>query len=158
MTIAFLSLGSNIGNRERHIDEALLALNRHEQIAVIRVANYVESKADGGPEQGDFLNTASQIQTDLLPMELLAVCQEIEEQMGRKRIEQWGPRIIDIDIILYGEKTIRRAHLKIPHPRMHERWFVLFPLCQIASDARHPRLRKTARQLLDKLEKKMRKT
>ena len=154
MTVAYLGLGSNIGNRERHLDEALLALNRHEHIAVVRVSNYTESVPEGGPEQGDFLNAAIQIQTDLTPHELLNACLDIEEQMGRKRIEQWGPRLIDIDIELYAEDVVDDEELTIPHPMMHKRRFVLEPLCQIASDVRHPILDKTARELLIELRAK----
>lgn len=155
MPTAYLGLGSNIGNRERHIDEALLALNRHEQIAVVRVSNYVETDPAGGPDgQGPFLNAATQITTDMTPMELLDACQDIEENMGRRRIERWGPRLIDIDIELYAEEIVRKADLKIPHPLMHERLFVLKPLCQIAPDVTHPKLGKTAREMLADLEAK----
>jgi len=151
---AFLGLGSNIGNRARHLDEALLALNRHEQIDVVRVSDYVESPAEGGPPQGDFLNAVAQVQTELTPEELLSTCQRIEDDMGRKRVEKWGPRLIDIDIELYGEKTINQPDLKIPHPLMHQRRFVLEPLCQIAGDATHPKLNKNAREMLNDLLKK----
>ena len=153
MTIAYLGLGSNIGNRARHLDEGLFRLNRHEQIDVVRVSDYIETAPEGGPPQGDYLNAVAQIQTDLSPEELLDVVMRIEEDMGRRRVEKWGPRLIDIDIELYGDKVISKPDLKIPHPHMHERRFVLEPLCQIAADARHPS-RGAAHKMLEDLNKK----
>jgi 2-amino-4-hydroxy-6-hydroxymethyldihydropteridine diphosphokinase len=151
VTIAYVGLGSNIGNRPRHLDEALLALNQHEHIDVVRVSDYIETIPVGGPPQPDYLNAVAQIDTDLGPEELLAAIQQIEQDMGRKRIEKWGPRLIDIDIELYGDRIVDLPHLKIPHPLMHERRFVLQPLCQIAPDARHPKLGLSAKQMLSAL-------
>lgn len=154
MSIAYLGLGSNIGNRARHLDEALLAINKNELIDVVRVSDYVESEPVGGPPQGNYLNAVAQVVTELEAEALLDTIQMIEEDMGRKRVERWGPRLIDIDIELYDEIVVNLPHLKIPHPRMHERMFVLGPLCQIAADARHPKFDLTAKQMLDALRKK----
>ncbi len=151
--IAYIALGSNLGKREDNLRRALAALAAREGIAVRRVSPFLETAPVGGPPQGPFLNAAAELETTLEPPELLAVLHQVERELGRERTVRWGPRTIDLDLLLYGERVIDEQGLRLPHPRMHERRFVLDPLSQIAPDARHPILDRTVRELLAELER-----
>jgi 2-amino-4-hydroxy-6-hydroxymethyldihydropteridine diphosphokinase len=120
-------------------------------IAVRRVSTVIETAPVGGPPQGKFLNGVVEIETTLGPRELLRELQGIEDALGRVRAERWGPRTIDLDILLYGDEVVTEADLMVPHPLMHERAFVLLPLAEIAPRARHPVLRKSIAELLTQL-------
>jgi 2-amino-4-hydroxy-6-hydroxymethyldihydropteridine diphosphokinase len=131
------------------LDRAVEALAHTLGIRVLRTSQYYETVPVGGPpEQGMFLNAAVEIESDLSPPELLEACQRLEAEAGRVRTERWGPRTLDVDILLYGEQLINAPELTIPHPRMHERRFVLEPLCEIAPELSHPVVKKTMRELL----------
>ena len=134
MAAVYLGLGSNLGDRESSIRKALdiLALNR--EIRVVRVSSMYETEPIGLTEQPDFINAAALIETSLSPTELLRVILDVEEQMGRVRNLRWGPRVIDIDILLYDNVAVDSPPLTIPHPRMLERAFVMAPLAEIAPD------------------------
>ena len=148
---AYVGLGSNVGDREVNVKSALEMLDARGGISVVRVSSFVETDPLGGPPgQGKFLNAAAALDTRLSPRELLLACTEIEQSLGRTREVRWGPRTMDIDILLYGEEIMKEADLEIPHPRMHERLFVLGPLCQIAREVRHPALGETIGSLLIK--------
>ena len=147
----FIGFGSNVGDRVDFCDRAvtLLTLLPHSQ--VIGVSMLYETEPVEFTKQPWFLNCAVSLDTEKTPGQLLRALLEIERTMGRLRTQQKGPRKIDIDILLFGDSSVNTATLTIPHPAMHERRFVLEPLAEIAPDARHPLLNKTARELRDSL-------
>jgi 2-amino-4-hydroxy-6-hydroxymethyldihydropteridine diphosphokinase len=155
----YLSLGSNLGDREQMLQSALDRLHG-AGLRILRLSPVYETEPVGLKEQRLFLNLAAEAETDLFPMLLLSRIQKVELQLGRKRTgPPNGPRSIDIDILFYGRFTVRSARLEIPHPRLHERRFVLGPLVELAPELRHPTLGRTMRDLLASLEgQKIRKT
>ena len=126
---AYLGLGTNMGNRQQNLELALEEIDDFAEIT--KKSSIHETKPVGYKDQDDFLNMAIEIKTNLKPIDLLARLQEIEHKMGRVREIKNGPRIIDLDILIYGEQVIENENLKIPHPRMHKRSFVLDPLNEI---------------------------
>lgn len=151
---AYISLGSNLGDRRANLEDALARLRAEPGVEVVRVSSYHETSPVGGPPgQGKYLNAAAELRTKLVPLQLLRVLQAIENQMGRVRAERFGPRNIDLDLLLHGTEVILSDDLTVPHPRMHERRFVLEPLAEIAPLAVHPVLQSTAKDLLDWLKK-----
>lgn len=132
MNIAYLSIGSNIGDRLYHLTEAVRALHSHDSIIVTSVSSIYETAPVGFTDQADFLNMAVCIETGLAAQGLLEVCQKIEQGLGRIRDIRWGPRTADLDILLYNNDDIETENLVVPHPRMFERAFVLIPLLEIA--------------------------
>lgn len=131
MKVAYLSIGTNIGEREKNLQDAVRMLIAHEAITVTAVSSIYETAAVGFTEQADFLNIALRLETSLSAQELLLVCQQVENDLGRVREFRWGPRIIDLDILLYNNETYDTETLIVPHPRMYERAFVLVPLKEI---------------------------
>jgi len=129
-----IGLGSNMGNRQENIMTAIKGLSNHPEIRVDKISSLYETKPVGVTGQPDFLNGAIGISTTLEPLKLLEVCLSVECEMGRIRKERWGPRNIDIDILLYQDRILCDERLHIPHPRLHTRSFVLVPLSEIASD------------------------
>jgi 2-amino-4-hydroxy-6-hydroxymethyldihydropteridine diphosphokinase len=148
---AFLGLGSNIGDREANLRDALARLESAE-IRIMRRSSLYETAPREMLDQPAFLNAAIEIETDLFPMQLLARVRSVEGEMGRRRVTPKGPRNIDIDILFFGRAVIATAELEVPHPRIAERRFVLEPLAEIAPDFRHPVTGKTAEEMLIKLE------
>ena len=134
MVKAYLGLGSNMGDTRKNLDIAVDLLKSSKNITVIKVSSYYETEPVGYVEQDWFLNIVVQIETNFEPEELLVFCQQIEEVLKRKRIIRWGPRTIDVDILLYEHYTSNEESLTIPHPRMTERAFVMVPLYEIAPD------------------------
>src|SRR5438876_11532241 len=146
---AYIALGANLGDREANVRGAIRELGETAGIEIIRVSSFLENPAVGGPKDSPpFLNAAAEIHTTLSPRDLLARLLEIERNLGRVRREKWAPRLIDLDLLLYGDQIMDTDELKVPHPLMHTRRFVLEPLAQIAPDVTHPKLRKTIRELL----------
>ncbi len=151
MARAYIGIGSNLGDREAAFKVALTALANTAHITVLKVSAPLETEPVGGPEQPYFLNAAAELQTSLSPRALLSRLLAIEEELGRVRVEIWGPRVIDLDLLLYDDQVIDEPGLQVPHPLMHTRAFVLKPLAEIAPQAMHPALDKTAAQLLAEL-------
>lgn len=147
MVTAYLGLGSNVGDREANINKALAELARSGRIGLRRVSSIYETKPVGIENQPDFLNAAAEIETELAPKDLLATIREVERRTGRQKTFKWGPRAIDIDILLYGDERRIEENLEIPHPEMHRRAFVLTPLAEIAPEVVHPVLGLMVRQL-----------
>lgn len=149
MTTVFLLLGTNMGNRLQHLQQACSLLSAHtDTIHITAVSSVYETAAWGKLEQDDYLNQAMKIETSLSPEELLAVTSSVEMAMGRIRKKVWEPRIIDIDILFYGDQIIHKHKLIIPHPHLQDRKFVLIPLAEIASGLIHPILKKNIGSLL----------
>jgi 2-amino-4-hydroxy-6-hydroxymethyldihydropteridine diphosphokinase len=141
---AYLGLGSNLGDRLAKLASAVEALAAQAGIRVARSSRVYETDPLGGPTQPEFLNAVVEVETDLAPRELLEACGRVETELGRVRDERWGPRTIDVDLLTYGEETIDEPDLVVPHPRMHERAFVLVPLAELDADPPLPGGRRLA--------------
>jgi len=149
MVSCLLGLGSNLGDRVGNLLLALDELRRHPEIHVARVSSLIETTPVGGPPgQRNFFNAAAVVETTLAPPDLWALFAEIEKKLGRLRNERWGPRTLDLDLLLYGDAIVETPDLEIPHPRMHERRFVLAPAAEVAAQWRDPRTNQTVDQLL----------
>jgi 2-amino-4-hydroxy-6-hydroxymethyldihydropteridine diphosphokinase len=150
MSTVYICLGSNLGDRVGYIQQAHKLLNDTEGISVIDSSSLYETEPYGYKEQEWFVNAIIQIETNLSPQKLLEECQRIEKQLGRKRHPEapmWGPRTIDLDILLYDNMIFAEPDLQIPHPRLHKRAYALVPLLEIASDLVHPILGKTMEEI-----------
>jgi 2-amino-4-hydroxy-6-hydroxymethyldihydropteridine diphosphokinase len=134
----YIGLGSNLGERQKNLDRAVHLLETTEGVKVLDLSSTHETEPVGVTEQPKFLNAVVKIACELSPEELLARCQRIEDQLGRVRTVRWGPRTIDIDILLIEGVTVNTEHLTVPHPRLYEREFVLAPLAEIAPELTLP--------------------
>ncbi len=146
----YLGLGTNLGEREANLHAAAAALS--PAVHILRASTIIETEPWGYKEQPRFLNQVLEAETSLSPHQLLAYVKALEARLGRAPSFRYGPRLIDIDILFYGEETIHLNDLIIPHPRLAEREFVLRPLCEIAPDLRHPQTGKSMKELLNALE------
>jgi len=155
MARAFIAIGSNLGDRHGHLERARLGLARLPRTRLVSFSPTYETAPVGPVEQGDFLNAAAVLDTQLDPFELLAALRQIERDTGRPTEPErakWGPRTLDLDIVLFGSEIISSDALTVPHPLMHERWFVLKPLADVAPQAVHPILQLTVADLLKNVE------
>jgi 2-amino-4-hydroxy-6-hydroxymethyldihydropteridine diphosphokinase len=147
--LVYLSLGSNVGDRPANLG---VAIDRLAEVGPMQaVSALYETEPVGVRDQPWFLNCVVAVETEMTPRELLNLALAIERAMGRQRTREKGPRTIDIDVLLYGNRMVDEPGLKIPHPAMHERRFVLEPLAEIAPGVMHPTLKKTAHELLAQL-------
>lgn len=149
LATVYLGLGSNVGDREEYIEQAIFLLDKNPNVQLLKHSSNYETEPEGGGSQPPFINAAVSLKTKLSPHKLLELCQEIEATLGREREVEWGPRTIDIDILLYGNEIVSDDKLQIPHPLMHERLFVLKPLREIAAQIMHPVLEKSIEALYD---------
>jgi 2-amino-4-hydroxy-6-hydroxymethyldihydropteridine diphosphokinase len=138
MAIAYLGLGANLGDRAQQLARACATLHQHPAITVQAVSSLYHTAPVGVTDQAWFLNAVARLQTSLTPTALLSVTQAIERRLGRTPAPRWGPRVIDIDILLYDAVYLQRPFLTIPHPALHERAFVLVPLQELAPDLQLP--------------------
>lgn len=150
---AYIALGSNLGDKKAYLDQAIKTLKQHKECRVQKVSSYLVTEPYGGVEQDDFLNACLSLDTLLSPEELLDLLHEIEQAAHRERLIHWGPRTLDLDILLYDNEVLETEDLIIPHVEMHKRDFVLKPLAEIAPNKRHPILGKTIGELAAQLSK-----
>ena len=139
VTTAYIGIGSNVGDRVGFCRRAVEALTRSEGVTVVKVSSLYETSPVGGPPQRSFINLVAKVSTELDPRGLLEVCQSLEQRMGREPSDiRWGPRVVDMDILLYGTDKISEPDLEIPHARLKERRFALIPLLEIDPDLTDP--------------------
>ncbi|KPK39214.1 MAG: hypothetical protein AMJ78_08835 [Omnitrophica WOR_2 bacterium SM23_29] len=149
---AFIGLGSNLGDRRKNIERAIKELRCSRLVKIIKISNLYETEPIGGPSQEKFLNGVAEIETKISARVLLALLKIIENEIGRSPTDiKWGPREIDLDILLCDDLIIDEPDLKVPHPLMHLRSFVLEPLCEIAPYVMHPVLKKNVAELSSEL-------
>ena len=154
MNIAYIGLGTNMGDREAHLRDAILELAAMPENEIVSLSSIYETDPVGYLDQGKFLNLVVGLHTELDAQSLLTTCMEIEQKLGRKREIRWGPRTIDLDILLYNQENIVTKNLIVPHPRMLERAFVVIPLVEIDKDIVLPNMEKPLREVMEDLPEK----
>ena len=150
MSIAYIALGSNLGDKEKNLRRALLLLTQ-QGVEVVRVSSFLSTEPYGVIDQPQFLNAVACVRTSLAPLALLDVLLATELAMGRVRLRHWGERNIDLDLLLYEDVVLNTPRLRLPHPDMQNRDFVLLPLAEIAPELKHPTLQKTIWELKENL-------
>ena len=150
MSIAYIALGSNLGDKEKNLRRALLLLTQ-QGVEVVRVSSFLSTEPYGVTDQPQFLNAVACVRISLTPLALLDVLLATELAMGRVRLRHWGERNIDLDLLLYEDVVLDLPHLHLPHPDMQNRDFVLLPLAEIAPELKHPTLQKTIYELKENL-------
>jgi 2-amino-4-hydroxy-6-hydroxymethyldihydropteridine diphosphokinase len=149
--IAYIGIGSNLGDKVYQCEKAISEILRADRHKLLAKSPLFKTKPIGYTSQDWFINGVIKIETDLEPLELLQVLKDIESRLGRKEGFRWGPRAIDLDILLFDEEEIEMEGLQIPHPRLQERQFVLIPLAEIDPEVIHPVLKKTIQELLENI-------
>jgi 2-amino-4-hydroxy-6-hydroxymethyldihydropteridine diphosphokinase len=148
MARAWIGIGSNLGDREATLREAMRRMAELPRTRLVRSADLIETEPVGPPGQENYLNGAVELDTELEPSALLHELQQIENALGRERTVRWGPRTLDLDVLLYDDRVIHTPELRVPHPEMERRLFVLAPLAQIAPGTRHPETGLTIAEML----------
>ncbi len=151
MTKVYAGLGSNLGNKRENIIRAIDRIDAYEEICVKEKSGFYDTSPVGGPQQPDYVNCVIELETEIEPQTLLKEFKKIEVELGREPGVRWGPRVVDLDILLYGDRIVNDRNLKIPHERMHERAFVLEPLCEISPKIKHPVSGISISELLEKI-------
>ncbi|WP_243028347.1 2-amino-4-hydroxy-6-hydroxymethyldihydropteridine diphosphokinase [Thermus albus] len=151
--LAYVGLGSNLGDRAGYLLKALSLLSRLEKTRLLRLSPVYETEPVG-PPQPLYLNLVAEVDTELSPRAFLEGLLTVEQSLGRERKEPWGPRTIDLDLLLYGDLVLQEEGLEVPHPRLHQRAFVLVPLADLIPEGRHPVLKRTFAELLAPLDRK----
>lgn len=157
MALVYVAMGSNVGDRAAHLTAARDGLDALPATAVRRMSSVYETAPVGPQDQGPFLNAAIELETELTPRLLLERTQRLERQAGRAGAadrQPWGPRELDLDLLLFGDRVLSQAGLRVPHPHLHERWFVLKPLAELIPDRVPPGFETTVQQMLDAVEAK----
>jgi 2-amino-4-hydroxy-6-hydroxymethyldihydropteridine diphosphokinase len=154
MNVAYIGMGTNLGDRESYLKDAIIELASNPSNKVVAVSSIYETDPWGYTDQGKFLNMAICLETQLTAQELLACCMQVEKNLGRKREIRWGPRTIDLDILLYNQENIVTENLIVPHPRIMERAFVAIPLVEIDKDITLPNMDKPVREVMDDIPEK----
>ncbi|MBP2242612.1 2-amino-4-hydroxy-6-hydroxymethyldihydropteridine diphosphokinase [Cytobacillus eiseniae] len=149
--LAYIALGSNIGERYEYLQQAIEELHALLEVDVVNTSSIYETDPVGYEDQGPFLNMVILVRTELKPIELLDKCLEIEKTLGRKRDIRWGPRTIDLDILMYNQENIKTEKLFVPHPRMHERAFVLIPLLEVQPSIKLPTMETPLEAILEEI-------
>lgn len=152
--IAYIGLGSNLGDREENLRRALEMMDGLPGTRVLRVSSLYRTEPVGVTDQPEFLNLAVELETELEPKALLISLQKIEDDLGRVRQVRWGSRTIDLDIIYYGDRIVEEPKLEVPHPRANQRAFVLEPLAEIAPDLVDPVTGRSVKEMLEELDRK----
>ena len=150
MSFAYIALGSNLGDKEKNLRRALLLLTQ-QGVEIVRVSNFLSTEPYGVTDQPQFLNAVACVRTSLAPLALLDVLLATELAMGRVRLRHWGERNIDLDLLLYEDVVLDTQRLRLPHPDMQNRDFVLLPIAEIAPELKHPTLQKTIYELKEDL-------
>jgi len=151
VAVAYIGLGSNVGDRIGHLEEAIRRIGNLPDTEVESVSSAYDTAPIGRTDQPRFLNAVVRVRTGLSPRELLGELLRIERELGRERKERWGPRTVDLDLLLYDDRVISEPGLQVPHPRLHERAFVLVPLEELDPRLVHPVLGKTVRELSEEV-------
>ncbi|MDH4247713.1 MAG: 2-amino-4-hydroxy-6-hydroxymethyldihydropteridine diphosphokinase [Deltaproteobacteria bacterium] len=146
----YIGLGSNL-EPERHLRQALNAMRQEPGLRIIALSPVYQTAPWGVADQPDFLNAVLELRTTVNPVAMLDWLLELEKRLGRVRLERWGPRTLDLDVLAWGNRVINTPQLEIPHPRLHQRGFVLVPFCDLAPQWRHPILGRTARDMLKEI-------
>jgi 2-amino-4-hydroxy-6-hydroxymethyldihydropteridine diphosphokinase len=151
----FISLGSNLGDREKNLRTAIALIAELENSLLVKISGFYSTAAWGKSDQPDFLNAVIEIHTSQPPGMLMKNLLKLENEMGRRRDHRWGPRLIDLDILFYGDQICRTETLIIPHPEMHKRKFVLVPLQELAAEFIHPVSGKKVSEMLEECPDKL---